>query len=243
MIGSIDLDTPARALAVSAHPDDAEFGCGATLAKWGERGCITSLVVCTDGSKGSWDPDSNVAQLVQTRQREQRLAAERLGLAGEVIFLEYVDGELQNTAEARESLAAVIRRLRPTVVLGHDPWKSYRLHPDHREAGFLTCEAIVAARDPHFFPDQGLAPHRPEALLLFEAEAPDHLETIDGHDQAKIAALMAHESQFESTMHISASDDGSEQERFTERIRAELAAAGALADLAAGEAFKLIEDL
>ena len=98
-------------------------------------------------------------------------------------------------------MARVIRELRPEVVLGHDPWKRYRLHPDHRHAGWLVCDAIVAARDPHFFPEHGLAPHRPSALLLWEADEPNHVEDVTAFVDRKLAALEAHESQFESTMH------------------------------------------
>lgn len=243
MTATVDLEVPARALAVSAHPDDSEFGCGATLSKWSERGCVASLVVCTDGSKGSWDPDDDTAALVAVRQSEQRAAAERLGLKGEVAFLGYVDGDLHNTAVARSQLAELIRRLQPTVLLGHDPWKHYRLHPDHREAGLLTCESLVAARDPHFFPEHGLAPHRPDTLLLFEAEAPDHVEDAAGHAEAKIASLLAHESQFESTMDIAAGDTGADRERFEQRILDELRGGGAVAGIPQGEAFKRLNDL
>ena len=80
MTTTIDLAVPGRALAVSAHPDDSEFGCGATLAKWSSRGCTASLVVCTDGAKGSWDPDADTAALIAVRQTEQRAAAAQLGL-------------------------------------------------------------------------------------------------------------------------------------------------------------------
>ncbi len=78
----------------------------------------------------------------------------------------------------RAAVAYWIRELRPNVVLGHDPWKRYRLHPDHRHAGLLACEGVVAARDPKFFPDQGLAHFRPDHLLLFEADEPDHAEDV-----------------------------------------------------------------
>ena len=74
--------------------------------------------------------------------------------------------------------------------------------PDHRAAGFLACDAVVAARDPHFFPEHGLAHHRPDAMLLFECEEPDHAEDVTGHEAAKVAALLAHVSQFETTMRI-----------------------------------------
>ena len=93
-------------------------------------------------------------------------------------FLGRVDGELDASPATVGAVARVIRTVRPQVVLGHDPWKRYRLHPDHRAAGFLVCDAIVAARDPHFFREHGLAHHRPDALLLWEADAPDHVEDV-----------------------------------------------------------------
>ena len=79
---STDLAVPARALAVGAHPDDVEFGCGATLARWAEAGCEVALVVCTDGSKGTWDPAADTARLVATcmsPQSRNRHVGECLG--------------------------------------------------------------------------------------------------------------------------------------------------------------------
>jgi len=197
-----DRPAPRRALAVCAHPDDVEFGCGATLAKWAAAGCVVSHLVLTDGSKGTWDPDSDLAALVRRRQDEQRAAARALGATGEVVMLGRIDGELVDDLATRGEVAAVIRRLRPEVVLGHDPWKRHRLHPDHRAAGFLTVDGAVAARDPHFFREQGLPHHRPDELLLFEADVVDHVEDVTGFGDAKVAALLAHESQHESTMGI-----------------------------------------
>src|SRR6202041_1448899 len=98
----------------------------------------------------------------------------------------------------RFQIASWIRQLRPDVILGHDPWRRYRLHPDHRNAGFLATDGIVAARDPLFFPEQGEQPHRPRALLLWEADAPDHAEDIVGFEDQKLHALLAHRSQFRS---------------------------------------------
>ena len=118
----------------------------------------------------------------------------------------------------------MLRELRPEVVLGHDPWKRYRLHPDHHHAGLLACEGIVASRDPHFFPEQGLAPHRPVALLLWEADEPDHAEDVSGFVDAKLAALEAHASQFESTMKAT---DELQLEAFRKRVRERLADHGA----------------
>ena len=240
---STDLGTPSRALAVGAHPDDVEFGCGGTLAKWASAGCQIAHLVCTDGSKGSWEAGEDTARLVATRQQEQRTASRALGGTGEVVFLGWPDGELDAGVRQRWEVAHWIRRLRPDVVLGHDPWRRYRLHPDHRAAGFLVTDGIVAARDPHFFPEQQLAPHRPAGLLLWEADQPDHVENVEDFVETKVRALLEHRSQLRSTMDIDdpAADD--QVEAFATRIRARLREHGALAGLEQGEAFKLIREL
>ncbi|MBW3573552.1 MAG: PIG-L family deacetylase [Actinobacteria bacterium] len=239
----LNLDVPASALAVGAHPDDVEFGCGATLAKWAAQGCVVHHLVCTDGSKGSWDPDQDRAELVVERQAEQRSAASALGAVGECVFLGWVDGELESGLRQRWELAYWIRRLRPEVVLGHDPWKRWRLHPDHRHAGFLAVEGVVAARDPHFFPEQQLAPHRPRSMLLWEADEADHVEDVDGYVDAKVAALLEHRSQFRSTHRIDDPDDEVQVQAFRERMGSRLAEMGALGGVGQGEAFKHVEQL
>jgi len=241
-----DLPTPASALAIAAHPDDVEFGAGATLAKWAAAGCVVHHLVCTDGSKGTWDPDQDLPALVAQRQDEQRAAARALGATGEQVFLGWPDGELDSGVHQRWQVAYWIRRLTPEVVLGHDPWKRYRLHPDHRHAGFLTVDGVVAARDPHFFPEQALPHHRPSALLLFEADEPDHVESVgDAQAELKLAALESHRSQLVSTMFIDAASPEHEQQReaFRARVRDKLAEHGALAGIPQGEAFKAITEL
>ncbi|MET0729369.1 MAG: PIG-L deacetylase family protein [Acidimicrobiales bacterium] len=244
---SLNLATPAVVLAVGAHPDDVEFGCGATLAKWAKAGCVVHHLICTDGSKGSWDPTTDIAGLVLTRQAEQRAAAAALGATGQCVFLGWPDGELDSGVRQRWEVAYWIRRLKPTVVLGHDPWKPYRLHADHRHAGHLTVDGVVAARDPHFFPEQNLPHHRPEALLLFEAGEPDHVEDVTGFVDAKLAALHRHTSQLLSTMHIDehGSPEQAEAQRhaFDQKIREEATEQGAREAVPQGEAFKLIDDL
>jgi LmbE family N-acetylglucosaminyl deacetylase len=273
---TVDQPTPASALAIGAHPDDIEFGCGATLAKWAAAGCRVHHLVLTDGSKGSWDPDADLGALVARREAECRSAArvidgpapphravggpDRSGRASElddrVLFLRRIDGELENAVEERREVARIIRRLRPDALVGHDPWRRYRLHPDHRAAGFLTLDALVAARDPHFFPELGLEPHRPGSLLLFEADLPNHAEDVRGFESRKVEALLCHYSQFESTMGISAvgrstghptaedhaaPDDGSSV--FTAKVLRQLAEHGSLARVATAEAFHRITAL
>jgi LmbE family N-acetylglucosaminyl deacetylase len=234
---------PARALAIAAHPDDVEFGCGATLAKWAAAGCVVNHLVCTDGSKGSWDPADDPATLVAARQVEQRAASVALGGSGAVVFLGWRDGELESGLRQRADVCHWIRRLRPDVVLGHDPWKRYRLHPDHRHAGFLAVEGIVAARDPHFFPEQGEAPHRPSHLLLWEADEPDHVEDITAVIDRKLAALLEHRSQYRTTMDIDDPASAEQAERFRDKIRSRHAEVGAAEKLAYAERFKLISRL
>ena len=240
---SLDLPLPRSALAIAAHPDDIEFQCGATFAKWAAQGCEINHLLCTDGSKGTWDPQADLVALVATRVLEQRAAADILGSTGVVRFLGAIDGELEQRRSYVSDIARVIRELRPDVVLAHDPWRRWRLHPDHRAAGFLACDAVVAARDPHFFPEHALASHRPSALLLFESEEPDHVEDVTGFEAAKVRALLAHESQFETTMAIADARDERARHAFDAKVRGELAECGRLAGVASGEAFKRIRDL
>ena len=241
---TIDLETPKIALAVGAHPDDIEFGCGATLAKWAAGGCRIHHLVLTDGSKGTWDPSADIDELKRLRRAEQLEAARLVG-GGDVTFLDRVDGELDSDIETRRAVCAVIRRVRPDVLLGHDPWRRYRLHPDHRNAGWLVTDGLVAARDQTFFSDLGVA-HRPSHLLLWEADLPNHVEDVSGHLGDKLDALMAHKSQHVSTMGIggestSHSDPEIEAEEFAERVRGQLAAHGAIAGIPLGEAFHRID--
>ncbi len=240
---NIDLPAPTSALVVVAHPDDAEFQCGATLAKWANLGTEVNYLICTDGSKGTWNPNCDQNQLIQDREREQRNAAQSIGATGQIIFLGHTDGELSSDIETRSEVAFVIRNIQPEVILAHDPWKRYRLHPDHRHAGLLAIEGIVGARDPFFFQEHGLEPHRPDALLLFEADEPDHAENVQGWHKAKVDALLEHKSQFETTHKINCDDDDAAIAKFSAAIASDLNKNGSTCDLEAAELFKLITDL
>lgn len=255
---TMDLPVPSSALAIGAHPDDIEFGAGATLAKWAAAGCRVHHLVLTDGSKGSWDPDEDLNELVFARMRECTAAAARIDRVDvgtvegtdRVQFLGRVDGELVDDEATRRDVTCVLRSVRPQVVLGHDPWRRYRLHPDHRAAGYLTLDSLVAARDPHFFGELGLEPHRPEALLLWEADLPNHVERANGFAVTKVDALLCHHSQLETTMRLDGDlADGDERQgpdgraEFADRIDWQLAQHGALAGIDQGEAFHLMVGL
>ena len=235
------LEVPARALAVGAHPDDIEFGAGGTLARWTAAGCELTMLVMTDGSKGSWDPEVNPLDLLQTRRTEQEEAARILG-AARVVFLDHVDGELMYSMDLREEVCRQIRTHQPDVVLAHDPWRPYELHPDHRASGWAVIDGVVAARDHLFFPGQltsGLSAHRPSALLLWRPAQPDYWEDISSTFDRKIEALFAHVSQAATTMG-SAHASADRRAAFVDRIRSWAADLGRPVGLGAAEAFKQI---
>ena len=126
-------------------------------------------------------------------------------------------------------------------MLGHDPWKRYRLHPDHRHAGCSACDGIVAARDPHFFPEHGIAHHRPGTLLLFEADEPDHVEDVDGlRSTPSSPPSSPTAASSRSTMHAV---DDSQLGAFEQRLRDRLAELGEPHGFGAAEVFHRIDDL
>ncbi len=233
------LPVPGRALTIGAHPDDAEFGAAGTIARWASSGCEVSMLIVTDGSKGTWDPDVAPNHLAATRLSEQKEAARALGATGEIVHLGYVDGELEYSMELRQRICDWIRRLRPDVVLSHDPWRRYMLHPDHRAAGWATIDGVVAARDHLFYPELGLEKHRPEAILLWSADEPDYWEDIGASFDKKIEALLCHSSQTQSTMRGAGTDDEA-RASFVERMRAWSEEQGKAAGLPLAESFKLI---
>jgi LmbE family N-acetylglucosaminyl deacetylase len=190
-------ETPASALVIAAHPDDAEFGCGGTVAHWVERGADVRFLLLTSGDKGTHDPSINPFALAALREREQLEAASALGVQ-DVRFLRLLDGDVDPTRELRARLCLMIRQLRPEVVVTHDPWRLYQLHPDHRAAGLVTSDATIAARDHLFFPEQlseAMAHHRARAIWYFTTDHPNAWVDISATVQRKIVALRAHTSQ------------------------------------------------
>ncbi len=227
---------PARVLAIGAHPDDIEFGCGGSLAKWAAGGAHVTMVIVTDGSKGTWDRTVAPQALATTRRREQEEAAARLG-AAQVVMLERTDGELEYSMALRAEMCLQIRRHRPDVLLSHDPWQRYQLHPDHRATGMAAVDGVVAARDHLFFPDQDVEAHRPSAMLLWSADAPDHREDITAWLDAKVAALLEHSSQSTTTMGDAVDRDDA-RTAFVDRLRAMAARAAEDSPFELAEAFK-----
>ncbi len=198
---------PARAMTIFAHPDDAEFCCGGTLATWARQGTEITMVTITDASKGSDDRATTDDQLVAMRIAEQDRAAEVLGVT-RVVRLGYEDGMLQPTIGLRRDIARVVRQHRPEVVITMDPdirfgGDSYINHPDHRAAGEAALYGIFPAAGNHrFFPEllaEGLEPHKVHEVWIEGMSGGPVSAYIDvtGAMDAKIAALAAHTSQFD----------------------------------------------
>ena len=190
------------ALVIFAHPDDAEYMCGGTVAAWAKEGTEVHYCVVTDGSAGSNEPGITREQMIPIREREQRAAAEVLGVAS-VTFLGFRDGELEVNLETRMAVTRVVRRLRPEVVLAPDParlWSGngYVNHWDHKQAGTLAlCAVMPDAPSRPQFPElleEGLEPFEIRNLWL-AAEEPDTYVDITKTIELKLEALQAHESQ------------------------------------------------
>ena len=194
---------PERALAVYAHPDDADVSCGGTMARWVAAGTDFHVVVCTQGDKGSSDPGTRAEELARRRADEVAAAAAALGLAGHHL-LGYPDGEVDNTSELRAVLVRLVRRLRPQAVVCPDPTavlfgSTYFNHRDHRAVGWATLDAVApAAANPHYFRDEGAA-HQVESVYLSGTLEPDAWVDVTNSIDAKLEALLCHRSQLGET--------------------------------------------
>jgi LmbE family N-acetylglucosaminyl deacetylase len=187
--------SPRNTLVIMAHPDDAELACGGSVAKWVQEGEV-NYVIASDGGKGSWNEEEAPYTVSCRREKEQKKAAEFLGVK-KVIFLQHSDGELENIAALRIEFAALIRKLKPYRIIANDPW--YRMfHPDHRANAFAVIGGIMIARDWHFYPflrEIGLKPARPEKLLLTPTDKPNFIVDISDTIDKKIKAIGFHDSQ------------------------------------------------
>lgn len=213
---SVDNPSNKIILAVGAHPDDIDIGCSGSIAKWIKEEGEVYYLVLTDGSKGSEDHKISNKELVRIRHAEQQKAADLLGVK-KVFFLDFVDGELENTPALRKQIVKIIRQIKPSTVICWDPALYYdenRMfvnHPDHRVAGETTMDSVYPfARNARTFPellDEGLEPHVVEELLIMNFSKADYFVDISQTIDKKLEALACHKSQF------------SDIKKFTQMIR------------------------
>ena len=186
------------AMVVGAHPDDPDFAVGGTVAKWARDGWRMVYVVCTNGDKGSSDPEMTSERLAVLRDPEQRASARVLG-ASDVEMLGHPDGCLEDTIAFRGELVRLIRKYRPERVLAHDPHGRHPVHRDHRMAGMATLDAVFpAAGNPMFYAEhraEGLTPHKVKEVYLWGSEDPDTFVDISDVWDTKIKAVACHVSQ------------------------------------------------
>ncbi len=197
-------ETPQNILVVLAHPDDPEFFCGATLARWTAAGHHISYCLLTCGDKGTKDRSLTSAELCSIRQKEQRAAAAVLGVH-QVEFLGYEDGYLVPDLKLRRDITRVIRTVRPGVLVTCDPQTLYvadtRLnHPDHRAAGQAALDAVFPAARDHLYysellQDEHLEPHIVHEVWVSLTSAPTMILDVTEFWDTKIHALFEHKSQ------------------------------------------------
>jgi LmbE family N-acetylglucosaminyl deacetylase len=202
-----DPMTFARALVVFAHPDDAEFLAGGTIARWAGEGSDVHYLCATDGSAGWNGPDRDRAEIARIREGELREAAAVLGVK-ELSFLGYPDGSLTPSLDLRRDVTRVVRRVRPDVILAPDPsllWsgRSYINHPDHRAIGevvlaVVACDAPTRPQFPELL-GEGLDPFEVPALWLATGDRTGDLKVDIGDTlEVKVRALKVHHSQIEN---------------------------------------------
>ena len=224
-------------MVITPHPDDAEIGCGGTVAKWIAEGTRVVYVLCTNGDKGTGDRDMTSERLATLREEEQAQAAAALGVK-EVVYLRHPDGGLEDSAEFREQLVRAIRAHRPDTVFCPDPFRqSFYLHRDHRICGQVTLDAVFPfARDHLHFPDHlrvdGLEPHKVGEILMWGTEAPDTFVDIAETIDLKIAALLKHATQ------VAAAGSDRDVEEF---VKANASRMGQRAEMPYAEAFRAIQ--
>lgn len=183
---------------ISPHPDDSEFGAAGSVARWVKEGKSVVYVICTNGEKGTSDPNVIPEELIETRKKEQEAAAELLGVK-EVVFLGYEDQTLEDTNEFRKEIVRWIRTFKPDTLVTADPYRRYIWHRDHRITGQVVLDAAFPyARDHLSYPDlmdEGLEPHKVKEIFLWASEEPNYYSDITATFETKLAALRCHESQ------------------------------------------------
>lgn len=182
-------------LIIMAHPDDPELACGGSIALWTKHDNVYNIIVSC-GEKGTWNKNDAPLHVANKRESEAKRAARYLGVK-KVIFLRHPDGEVTGVQTLKLEIAALIRALKPYTIVTHDPWRR-QFHPDHRATGFAVIDAVMIARDWHFYPfliEIGLKKHRPTELLLTPTDRPTFFNDITSTIEKKIGAIKIHKSQ------------------------------------------------
>jgi LmbE family N-acetylglucosaminyl deacetylase len=236
MIGEIaqapdSWETPQKILVILAHPDDPEFFCGATLARWARAGHEIHYLLLTCGDKGFDDPTATSNHICAVRQAEQNAAAAIIGVKT-VRFLDHEDGYLVPSIELRREVVRAIRQIKPDILVTCDPTHLfagdyYINHPDHRYAGQVVLDAVFpAVNNPFFFPEliknEGLQPHKVREVWVSLTGNPTVTLDVTNTWEIKVLALKEHKSQigdpkeFEQRMRARKSEKSTEKNEYYE---------------------------
>jgi LmbE family N-acetylglucosaminyl deacetylase len=194
-------------MVIAPHPDDPEFGVAGTVARLTREGKKVVYVICTNGDKGTSDRRLKPARLIKIREKEQRAAAELLGVS-EVVFLGYPDQGLEDNDDFRRALVRQIRKYRPFAVATADPYRKYMGHRDHRITGQVAADAVYPyARDHLSYPElleEGLEPHKVREMWFWGTDDPNLRMDVTDTFNTKMTALSCHKSQFDVSAEMKA---------------------------------------
>jgi LmbE family N-acetylglucosaminyl deacetylase len=194
----LEAGGPKTLMCIMAHPDDIDFGCAGSVAKWCDQGWTVYYVLATSGDKGTHDKAMTRQELAAIREEEQREAARVLGVK-ECIFLGYPDGWVQPTTELRGQIVRLFRQYKPDVALTWDGFRSEFNHVDHRNIGIAVRDALFPAVRDHLYYaehlEEGLDEHRVNELLLSGSDKPNYFVDISAFLEKKVDAMLAHRSQ------------------------------------------------
>jgi LmbE family N-acetylglucosaminyl deacetylase len=216
-------DSAQRILVVVAHPDDCDFGCAGSTARWTSEGREVSYCIVTDGDAGGSDRTVSRAEVAVLRRREQTAAAAVVGVT-DIAFLGHPDGRVQAGIDLRRDISRVIRQRKPDRVVTQSPERNYQRifasHPDHLAAGEAAlCAVYPDARNPfahmELLEQEGLEPHTVGEVYLMAMAQGDTVVDITDTIERKLAALKCHASQYENW------DDLAERIRGWARLNAE----------------------
>ncbi len=188
-----DLLALKRILCIQPHPDDADLGCGGTVARLAQGGAKITYLTMTDGGAGSGGTGLSRADLVAQRRLEQSYALKTLGISADLLWWDLPDGYLVATLALRDRLITLIRELQPEAVLTVDPWLAYESHSDHLATGQAVAQAVFMSGM------GGIAhgiPHHVTALGFFFSAHPNTYIDVSAVWEQKMQAIPCHQSQF-----------------------------------------------
>jgi len=195
--------TKKKILVILAHPDDPEFFCGGTIAKWTKQGNEVHYTLLTRGEKGINDDFDKFNDIIDIREKEQGEAARVLGVKS-ITFLNFKDGMIYPDIKARKEVVATIRKIKPDIVVTCDPTNyymndNYINHPDHRAAGQIVIDAVFpGTQNKLYFPElleKGLHPHHVEEVWISLPKEVNVVVDVTDTWKDKISALEKHRSQ------------------------------------------------